>query len=33
MAHEILSILSGHTLSKDIEVVLNVRSSLRIRSD
>ena len=33
MAIEIISIMSGNTSSKDLEVVLNVRSSLTLRSD
>jgi signal transduction histidine kinase len=33
MAMDIIKIMSGHTKIKDLEVILNVRSSLTVRSD
>ena len=33
MAIDIIKIMSGHTSSKDLEVILNVGSSLVVRSD
>ena len=33
MAMDIIKIMSGHTSSKDLKVILNVGSSLVVRSD